>query len=60
MKATVNAKTCCDAECASANGCTVGGVSCGVCGLYFCADDIGENGLCAECERELENEQPEE
>lgn len=56
--------TCCDFDCASANGCRIGGVCCVDCGKYFCATEIdfadGE-WLCDECakEREYENNENE-
>ena len=49
-------KTCCDWECAEANGCMVGGIRCERCGGHFCSHEIGEDGLCDECAREREEE----
>ena len=41
--------TCCDRECACDNNCIVGGIRCGACDHYFCADDIDDDGLCPAC-----------
>lgn len=52
-------KTCCDHECAEANGCVVGGVECEWCHDYFCAGELEEyNGMyvCNECREEAEME----
>lgn len=56
-------KTCCDYECAEANRCQVGGVECDRCGVYFCANELGEhNGMyvCDDCKTEMESEEEEE
>ncbi|MBQ4199552.1 MAG: hypothetical protein II649_06690 [Kiritimatiellae bacterium] len=45
--------TYCDRECAAANGCVVGGMTCSGCGRYFCAHELLD-GLCADCEAEAE------
>ena len=42
-------RTHCDYECAEANDCMVGGIRCERCGERFCATQIGEEGLCADC-----------
>ena len=52
--------TCCDYECARMNDCFVGGLECKRCGGYFCADELGEDGLCTNCANELETEGAEE
>ena len=55
---------CCDSECALVNGCQVGGYQCARCGEWFCGDEIGEDGICLDCEanvaREREQEESEE
>lgn len=57
MSGSANPLTCCDRECAGANGCEVGGIECERCHRYFCADEICENGMCDECAEEYEREQ---
>ena len=57
MSGSANPKTCCDHECAGANGCKVGGIECERCGRFFCADEIRDNGMCKECAEEYEKEQ---
>ena len=44
--------TCCDGDCALVNGCRTGGYQCGRCGRWFCANEIGEHGICYDCEAE--------
>ena len=51
--------TCCDRECALVNGCRIGGFQCERCGRWFCASEIGEDGICLDCE-EAEAEENEE
>ena len=46
----------CDAACAAANDCAVGGYQCEGCGRYFCADELDECGYCEACAREAERE----
>ena len=56
-------KTCCDYECAEANGCQVGGIECEYCHRHFCAKELGEhNGkyICDDCREEIEDEESEE
>lgn len=45
-------RTHCDFSCAEANNCVIGGVRCERCGERFCATEIGEEGLCADCAKE--------
>lgn len=55
-------KTCCDYECAMANGCQVGGLECDRCGEYFCSNELAEhNGeyVCDDCKKEMESEEEE-
>lgn len=56
--------TCCDSDCAGANGCRIGGYQCEDCGCWFCVDGVTFDGgvcLCDECaerrRRELEEEE---
>lgn len=57
--------TCCDSDCAGANGCREGGYQCEDCGMWFCPDTSGSDtpNLCADCaarrreEQEAEEEQ---
>lgn len=50
--------TCCDRDCAGANGCGhLGGTQCESCGLYYCSMNIGEDGLCETCAAEREEEE---
>lgn len=42
----------CDGECSRANGCAIGGKRCEGCGLYFCALELDENGMCDDCAEE--------
>ena len=53
-------KTCCDWECAEANGCVVGGISCARCGDCFCPSEIDADGLCDDCAREKREEEADE
>lgn len=51
--------TCCDRDCAEANGCRIGGGQCRKCGRWFCPPlSLDESGLCDECA--VENEDCEE
>ena len=55
--------TCCDSDCALANGCRVGGYRCDDCGLWYCKDEIENyNGqtLCADCAEEARKHEQEE
>lgn len=51
--------TCCDRDCALVNGCRIGGYRCERCGLWFCGEGIGEEGICVDCE-EAESEENDE
>ena len=46
--------TCCDRDCAGVNHCQMGGYQCDVCGLWFCGDEIDENGRCPDCAEEYD------
>lgn len=55
--------TCCDGECARANGCRVGGYQCDRCGGWYCPDldggdfyGYGMNYVCADCAEERRKE----
>lgn len=51
--------TCCDNDCAMANGCRVGGYKCSVCGLWYCHDHISYDGwecICDDCKAQSEDE----
>lgn len=60
--------TCCDLECAAANGCREGGYQCEDCGNWFCGHEVveGDDGVCRcdDCaeihRRELEEEEEQE
>ena len=55
-------KTCCDHECANANNCLVGGITCDWCGNYFCSSDLAWHGsrrVCEDCKAEMEAEEQE-
>ena len=43
---------CCDSDCAGVNHCCIGGYQCERCGLYFCGEEIDEDGLCPNCHRD--------
>jgi len=51
--------TCCDRDCAGANGCRIGGYLCEVCGLWYCGEEMHEVDLCEDCweERKIEEEE---
>ncbi len=51
---------CCDADCAGANNCRVGGIRCAGCGWHYCAHDLDEECLCEDCARARELEREEE
>lgn len=51
--------TCCDRDCAGANGCRIGGYQCERCGRWFCGDEIGEDGICVDCEEAASDENEE-
>ena len=51
---------CCDRDCAEANGCRTGGRRCEICGLWHCARETDEDGLCPECAEETRRERIEE
>lgn len=54
--------TCCDHDCAAANGCMLGGTRCAGCGLWYCDDEmnvIDGRCYCDECAEERENESEE-
>lgn len=57
MSGSAHPLKCCDAECAAANHCEVGGIVCENCGMYFCLEDLDENGLCDECANEIAEDQ---
>lgn len=46
---------CCDMDCATANGCRVGGYQCEECGEWYCPIISGNNGLCDYCAKENNN-----
>lgn len=50
----------CDRDCALANGCVVGGRRCAKCGLWFCASELDEDGVCDNCHEEQEENEEEE
>lgn len=52
--------SCCDSDCAYINGCRIGGYQCERCGLWYCGNEINEEGLCVDCEKEAEAEEDEE
>lgn len=55
--------TCCDSDCALANGCRVGGYKCDVCGRWYCCEEVENfNGriLCVDCAEEARNNEQEE
>lgn len=56
--------TCCDWECAAANGCREGGYQCADCGCWFCVEGVtfvGDECLCDDCaERRTEEREEEE
>ena len=60
MSGSANPKTCCDHECAAANSCRIGGYQCDDCGCWFCIDDMGDDGRCAECAERRREEMREE
>lgn len=49
--------TCCDRDCALANGCRIGGYQCERCGRWFCGEDLDEDRLCDDCAAERVNEE---
>lgn len=51
--------TCCDGDCALVNGCRTGGYQCERCGRWFCANEIGEDGICVDCEEAAAEENEE-
>ena len=56
--------TCCDHECAAANCCTIGGVECPDCGMWYCPAGQGDDeGRCDDCAerhlREMEEDEQE-
>lgn len=40
---------CCDADCAGANDCRVGGYKCETCGGWFCASEMECEDRCQTC-----------
>lgn len=52
--------TCCDRDCAEANGCRIGGYECAGCGKWFCGDEIDQDGYCDDCAEERRKEEEEE
>ena len=52
MSGRIRPLDCCDGDCALVNGCRIGGYQCERCGRWFCANEIGERGLCYDCESE--------
>lgn len=55
--------TCCDRECAAANGCGAeGGETCSVCGRYYCpvSEGDGEGHCSRDCAAEAETEEEKE
>jgi len=56
MRGHTRPLTCCDRECAGANGCRMGGYQCKCCGMFFCADEIGADRYCDRCAAEREED----
>ena len=52
MSGRIRPLDCCDGDCALVNGCRTGGYQCERCGRWFCSTEIGEHGLCYDCESE--------
>lgn len=51
--------TCCDLDCSIVNGCRIGGYQCERCGRWFCCEDIGDDGICVDCEEAAAEENEE-
>ena len=58
----VNRVTCRDGDCAMANNCSIGGVQCQCCGMWFCPDceEFDDRGYCSECAEEHPSNEQEE
>jgi len=52
--------TCCDRDCAVANGCRMGGYQCHICGRWYCGEEMHDVDHCSDCWEDREREEGEE
>lgn len=57
MSGSAHPLTLCDAMCARANRCQVGGLQCNECGRYFCIEDLNADGFCEDCAEAIAQEE---
>ena len=55
MRGYIREITCCDRDCAGANGCRIGGYQCEDCGKWYCIYDVEEYMGCILCGDCVEN-----